>query len=79
MIMDKKEQIIRENFPDEQAKELLALRSADQEFFDILVRKVIRMKMILETGNVKAFERMKKQEEENFSCLLSELTLKAKQ
>ena len=77
--MDKKEKIIRENFPDQQAEKILALRKTDQEFFDILARKVIRMKMILETGNVKAFEKMKKQEEENFSCLLSELTLKAKQ
>lgn len=75
--MKKHEQIIREAFKKEQAEEILELRDKDREFFDLLVRKITRMKIILKTGNVKAFEKMKKQEEENLSCLLSELTLKA--
>lgn len=75
--MEKQEQIIREAFEKEQAEEILELRKTDREFFDLLVRKIIRMKIMLKTGNVKAFEKMKKQEEENFSCLLSELILKS--
>ena len=74
--MDKHEKVIREGFAPGRAEEILALRETDREFFDLLVRKLIRMKIILGTGNTKAFEKMKKQEEENFSCLLSELTLK---
>ena len=74
--MRKQEQMIRDAFPSDQAGEILALRQVDREFFDLLVRKLMRMKIILKTGNVKAYEKMKKQEEENFSCLLSELTLK---
>jgi len=75
--MKKHEHIIRDSFKKDQAEKILALRETDREFFDILVKRMIRMKIIMETGNVKAFEKMKKQDKENFSCLLSELTLKA--
>ncbi len=67
--MDK---ILKQLAPQDQ-KNLAELKKNDPEIYQLVLNKLIRLKTILASGNLKLWQKVKKQETENMKILLAEL------
>jgi hypothetical protein len=72
MTRNKKQKECRQHFSLEVHEIFEEVEKQDSKIYQELLRKIIRIKTIIKTGNVRAWERMKMREADNIDKLIKE-------
>ncbi len=71
------EKILKELKPEER-ENLEAIKKKDSELFQLVIKKLVRFRIAAASGNLKIWEKIKKEEERNMKILLEALEGKNK-
>jgi hypothetical protein len=64
---------ILNKLPQNIKEKIIEIKKQDEELYSIILKKLIRLKIVTDTGNTKIWDKIQKEEEDLLQILLGEL------